>query len=148
MILAIDFDGTLVDHRFPKIGEENPGAFGWLRRFQALGAKLILWTMRSPAFETEGTGPSGVGPEVDYLQHVVDFCRERGVEFWGVNQNPQQHTWTSSPKAYAHWYIDDAAWGCPLCPGPYPDSRLMVDWSVVGPAVELILVAANQLKGA
>lgn len=140
MILAIDFDGTLVDHRFPKIGDEVPGAFAWLRRFQALGAKLILWTMRSPAFETEGIGPSGAGPEVDYLQHAVGFCRERGVEFWGVNQNPKQHTWTSSPKVYANWYIDDAALGCHLRPGPHPDSRSMVDWSVVGPQVEALLL--------
>ena len=47
MFIAIDFDGTIVDHRFPEIGKPVPGAFEWMKKFKEAGAKLILWTMRS-----------------------------------------------------------------------------------------------------
>jgi hypothetical protein len=138
LIICVDFDGTLCDHRFPDIGGEVPGAFHWLKQFQAAGAKLILWTMRSdlrnPADDGKGPTP-GAKADRDYLTAAVEWCRERGVEFWGVNQNPQQHTWTSSPKQYAHIYIDDAALGCPLRDFPRMGSRPVVDWSRVGPLV-------------
>lgn len=124
MIIGVDFDGTIVDHRFPEIGSEVPGAFRWLKSFQEAGAKLILWTMRS---NCQNSG--------DVLVNAVDYCRERGVEFFGVNCNPDQHTWTTSPKVYAHVYIDDAAYGCPLKENPRTDGRPFVDWDVVGPAI-------------
>lgn len=133
MILAIDFDGTLVDHRFPEIGVPVPGAFDWLKRWQAAGAKLILWTMRSD-------GRTGGGRENGpVLTEAVEFCRSQGVEFWGINENPQQKGWTGSPKAYAHAYVDDAAFGCPLKENPRVGGRPYVDWSVVGPAVMALL---------
>ena len=115
-IVAVDFDGTLVEHIYPAIGREVPGAFAWLRKFQAADIKLILWTMRSHK----------------ELAEAVDFCRDRGVEFWGINENPDQHSWTTSPKQYAQLYIDDAAVGCPLIPAGL---RPIVDWRVVGPYV-------------
>jgi len=137
-IIAVDFDGTLCDHQFPEIGTEVPGAFHWLREFQAAGAKLILWTMRSDLRnpQDKGDGPTpGAKADQDYLRAAVEWCRARGVEFWGVNHNPQQATWTASPKVYAHIYIDDAAFGCPLRDMPRAGSRPAVDWSRVGPAV-------------
>jgi hypothetical protein len=123
MIIAIDFDGTLVDHRFPDIGEEAPGAFDWLKRFKAAGAKLMLWTMRSDGREDGG----------NYLTDAVEFCRARGVEFWSANVNPEQHTWSGSHKQYAHVYIDDAAACTPM--RELGSGRKVVDWSVVGPIV-------------
>lgn len=129
VIIAIDFDGTLVDHRFPDIGDEIPGAFDWLKKFQAAGAKLMLWTMRSDGRTGEGKENGPV------LAEAVEFCRERGVEFWGINENPEQKSWTTSLKQYAHLYIDDAAFGCPLRDFPRSGSRQIVDWSIVGPAV-------------
>lgn len=121
MIIAIDFDGTIVEHRYPDIGRPVIGAFAWMRTFQNHGAKLILFTMRS--------GKS--------LDEAVEFCRKNGIEFWGVNTNPEQRNWTTSPKAYARLYIDDAAFGCPLI--NCDPHRPCVDWSVVGPAVEKLL---------
>ena len=126
IILAIDFDGTLVDHQFPEIGEEVPGALEWCKRFQESGARLILWTMRS-----DGQRSGNV------LQAAVDWCRERGLEFWGVNANPSQ-SWSNSNKAYAHAYIDDAAVGCPMLVHP-EGGRKYVDWSLVGPEVVKII---------
>lgn len=117
MIIAVDFDGTIVEHQFPEIGAPLDGAFDWLQKFQAEGALLILYTMRSKA----------------NLLDAAQFCRLRGLEFWAINNNPEQLTWTASPKIYAHLYIDDAAFGCPLkrteC------GRPGVDWSLVGPTV-------------
>lgn len=108
MIIAVDFDGTLVRHDFPRIGSEAPNAFKVLRKLQEGGHKLILLTMRSEK----------------YLQDAVDFCMERGVRFWAVNNNPEQCSWTSSPKVYAQLYIDDMALGVPMNDGT-------VDWYVV-----------------
>lgn len=123
-VVAVDFDGTLVDHRFPDIGGEVPGAFRWLKELQRAGAKLILWTMR----DDERPGDKMLSP-------AVEFCRAKGVEFWGINANPDQHSWSKSPKAYAQLYIDDAAFGCPLRDFPRAGSRPCVDWEIVGPAV-------------
>lgn len=128
-IAAIDFDGTIAEHEFPQIGPPVPGAIAWMRKFQELGASLLLWTMRSD------------GPEGDVLSQAIEFCRTQGVEFDGHNVNPTQHTWTLSPKMYAQVYIDDNAFGCPLLPNPNPLGRPYVDWSIVGPAVEEMILA-------
>lgn len=117
MIIAVDFDGTIVEHRYPEIGEALPGAIEYLKEFQAKGAQLILHTMRGA---------------LDELAAVM-FCRAAGLSFWGVNENPEQKAWTVSPKIYAHLYIDDAALGCPLA--LIQGGRPAVDWSVVGPRV-------------
>ena len=115
MIIAVDFDGTIVEHAYPQIGADIPEAIEWLVKLQEAGARLILWTMRDGA----------------RLAEAVDYCRERGVEWWGINSNPTQGSWSGSPKQYAHLYIDDAGVGCPLV---RPERRrAYVDWSVVGP---------------
>lgn len=126
MIIAIDFDGTIVDHCFPDVGAPVPGALYWMKRFKELGAQLILWTMRSNDREKNGS----------VLTDAVKYCESNSVTFIGVNQNPNQHRWTSSPKVYAHIYIDDAALGCPLHENPRMGGRPYVDWDAVGPAVE------------
>jgi hypothetical protein len=113
-IIAVDFDGTIVTHKYPAIGDPNPHAIVVLKRLQEQGVKLILWTMRS-------------GPQ---LAEAVAYCEENGITFWGINQNPIQGEWTDSPKAYASLYIDDAALGCPTT---YDQSsqRLKVNWREV-----------------
>jgi len=120
--LAIDFDGTIVEHEFPEIGPEVPGAFEWLRCFQEAGISLILWTIRSDS-----------SPHGDVLTEAVDYCAARGIIFAGVNGTPGQDSWSTSPKAYAQFYVDDAAIGCPLVQNPRSSGRPYVDWSVVGP---------------
>lgn len=129
MLIAVDFDGTIADHRYPDIGAEVPGAFKWLRALAEAGAKLILWTMRC---DSDRSGPT--------LTQAVEFCRKNGVEFYCVNCNPDQKTWTDSPKCYAQLYIDDAAFGCPLRENPRAGGRPFVDWDIVGPAVLATLV--------
>ncbi len=119
MLIAVDFDGTIVEHRFPIIGPEIPGAFSWLRKYQEAGAYLILWTVRDGLF----------------LQRAVDFCKGRGVTFWAVNHCPLQRDWSKSPKAYAELYIDDLAFGIPVIKSKDGGCPAFVDWSIVGPSV-------------
>lgn len=130
-IVAIDFDGTIADHRFPDIGSAVPGAFEWMKKFQEAGVQLILWTMRSDGQE------SG-----DVLTDAVEFCKDKGIEFYGVNENPDQD-WSDSPKAYAHYYIDDAAIGCPLHENPRCGGAPFVDWEIVGPLVMDLINASS-----
>ena len=123
MFICVDFDGTIVDHCFPEIGAEVPGAIHWLTRLQDQGAKLILFTMRS---DTSFGGPM--------LSDAVDFLERRGIKLFGINTNPNQRSWTESPKAYGDIYVDDAAFGCPLI-RPEGFRRPCVDWETVGPAL-------------
>jgi len=125
MIIAIDFDGTIVEHRFPGVGKPIPGAFDYMRKFQELNAKLILYTMRSDSPDKKRM----------VLTAAIEFCESHGIKFWAHNINPDQHYWTESPKPYANVYIDDAAFGCPLVYDPVYGYRPYVDWSIVGPAI-------------
>jgi hypothetical protein len=119
-VIAVDFDGTLCDHTFPDIGKEVPYAFAGLRSLQAIeGVRLMLWTMRSDMPGERAT-----------LTEAVEWCRERGIEFWGVNENPEQRSWSVSNKQYAKAYIDDAAVGCPLVHPPGFRGQV-VDWEKV-----------------
>jgi hypothetical protein len=119
-VLGVDFDGTIVQHRFPDIGPPVPGALDWLKKYQELDIKLVLFTMRSNNQDGRDT-----------LDEAVAYLKSNGIELYGINVNPRQHTWTSSPKAYCQHYIDDAAVCCPLI---YPNNnpRPYVDWNVVG----------------
>ena len=126
MYICVDFDGTIVDHRFPDIGKPVPDAIKWLKRIHRAGGKLILYTMRSDG-ELMG----------NLLSEAADYLKSEGVELFGINNNPTQASWTSSPKVYGEIYIDDAAFGCPLIK-PKGFSRPCVDWKIVGPQVEHI----------
>ncbi len=132
MYICVDFDGTIVDHTFPNIGKPVPGAIEWLKRFSDLGAKIILFTMRS-----DGQDCGNV------LSDAVKFIEDNGIELFGVNRNPTQDNWTSSPKAYGHVYIDDAAAGCPLIQ-PEGYVNRCVDWDKIGPVIENALKLNNK----
>lgn len=128
-VICVDFDGTVVDHRYPDVGKDAPYAAKWLRRWAELGAKLILFTMRC---DSESQGP--------VLTDAARWFTDRNIPLWGVNENPEQHTWSDSRKVYGNIYVDDAAFGCPLIAVP-GFQRLCVDWSVVGPEIERRLIS-------
>lgn len=130
--IAVDFDGTVVCMDYPYLGEPVPMAFEYLRRFKEEGAQLILWTMRS-------TNTSNG----DVLTPALDFCKANGVVFNQVNENKEQHRWTDSPKAYATYYVDDQAIGCPLSNDVDKNGRRYVNWSRVGPLILGILVVGG-----
>ena len=131
MYICIDFDGTVVDHRYPCVGDPVPLAVHWMQRWVELGARLILFTMRSDGGEGR-----------DFLSDAVEYFTVNNIQLFGINRNPDQDSWTSSPKAYGQIYIDDAAFGCPLIHLP-TFSRPCVDWKKVGPAVEEILLESR-----
>lgn len=126
--IAVDFDGTLVEHEYPDLGPVIPECFKWLKRFKEANACLMLWTMRSshPAY----------GRGADALAQAVELCRENGIEWDYVNADPAQLVWTTSPKLNAHRFIDDRGFGCPLVNGH-------ADWSIIGPAVYQEILTYN-----
>lgn len=124
MDICIDFDGTMVDHRYPDIGPAVPAAINWVKRLQQHGARIILFTMRSNTKEG-GT----------LLRDAVYYLESNGIKLFGINHNPSQDEWTTSPKAYGDVYIDDSAFGCPLTQ-PKGFQRPCVDWKIVGPQLE------------
>ena len=94
MVISIDFDGTVVEHRYPKIGEEIPHATETLRKLMEDGHKLVLWTVR----------------EGRLLNEAVEWCRERGVEFSAINETLRADTGEhnhNTRKIDADLYIDD-----------------------------------------
>lgn len=97
LTIAVDFDGTCVEHEYPYIGTDAEGAVEVLRELLQNGCKIILYTMRSG----------------EQLDNAVQWFKKRKLPLYGVNSNPDQN-WSGSPKVYANIYIDDSALGCPL----------------------------------
>jgi hydroxymethylpyrimidine pyrophosphatase-like HAD family hydrolase len=93
MIIAIDFDGTIVEHRYPEIGRIRPFAFETIKALQSKKHQVILWSHRAG----------------DRLEEAVEFCRKHGVEFYAVNKNYPEEKWDAneSRKILADIYIDD-----------------------------------------
>lgn len=127
MIIAVDFDGTCVTHEFPKVGKDI-GAVPVLKKLVEKGHQIILYTMRSHS-NGDGGNIDKYGNSIsnDTLQDAIDWFKKNGIPLLGVNENPTQKRWTSSPKIFAHLYIDDAALGCPLIQTQL-SSRPYVDW--------------------
>lgn len=96
MTIAVDFDGTIVEHRYPDIGKEKPFAIDTLRKLSSEGHKIILWTAR----------------EGELLEDAVAFCRRKGLEFYAVNSDTPENALVfqgkaSTTKLIADIYIDD-----------------------------------------
>lgn len=93
LILAIDFDGTIVEDAYPRVGKPRIFAFETLKRLQEDGHRLILWTYRC-------------GSKLD---EAVAFCKENGITFYAVNQSFPEEKFdiVVSRKIYADIYIDD-----------------------------------------
>lgn len=138
MVIAIDFDGTCVTHEFPKVGR-NIGAQGVLKELVANGHQLILFTMRSDIVNPTGEDNELHLKSGTYLSDALQWFELYEIPLYGIQSNPTQHTWTTSPKAYAELYIDDAALGCPLLVEVVKDGdellkqtgRPYVDWKTV-----------------
>ena len=91
MIIAVDFDGTIVEHRYPDIGREKPFAIETLKKLANEQHRLILWTVRKGKL----------------LQEAVDFCRTRGLDFYAVNRNFPEENEPEERKLRADLWIDD-----------------------------------------
>ncbi|MBQ8273428.1 MAG: hypothetical protein IJZ11_02715 [Bacteroidaceae bacterium] len=95
MIIAVDFDGTIVTHEYPKIGKEIPFAVQTLKMLANEGHQLILWSVR----------------EGQLLEEALDWCRKRGLEFYAANKDFPEEDRTKnnhfSRKLKADLWIDD-----------------------------------------
>lgn len=118
MIIAVDFDATVVEFAYPDVGKDI-GAQPVLRDLVSKGHKIILYTMRS-------------GKE---LADAVEWYRKNDIVLYGIQQNPEQRRWTDSPKCHADLYIDDCALGCPIT--RIGKSRGYVDWVRVREILEM-----------
>lgn len=97
LYIAVDFDGTIVENRYPEIGNEIPFAIDTLKLIQSeLRHNLILWTVR----------------EGQELESAVNFCKERGLTFYAVNNNyPREKSGKEARKLMADLFIDDRNFG-------------------------------------
>ncbi len=94
MTIAVDFDGTIVEHKYPAIGKEKPFAIETLLQLQQEGNKLILWTSR----------------EGQLLEDAIAFCHARGLDFYAINSNQPAgalFAGQAGTKIVADVYIDD-----------------------------------------
>ncbi len=93
LTIAVDFDGTIVENRYPKIGKPILFAIETLKKLQDDGHHLILWTYRT-------------GRE---LEEAVEFCNSRGIDFYAVNKSYPEEIYdvSLSRKIQADYFIDD-----------------------------------------
>ena len=95
MLIAVDFDGTIVENNYPEIGEERPFAIETLKMLIRDHHRIVLWTCR----------------EGRLLDEAIGWCRERGVEFYAVNHDYPEETTDNNPyftrKLKADIFIDD-----------------------------------------
>ncbi len=94
MVIAVDFDGTIVTHEYPRIGKPIPFAIETLKRLQQEDHhQLILWSVR----------------EGKLLQEAIDYCKQRGLEFYAANTNYPEENPDERPnrKLTADLFIDD-----------------------------------------
>ena len=125
--INIDFDGTCVTHDYPRIGHDI-GAISVLKKLTENGHRLILFTMRS-----DGSNYSRLDGTIDNhgLTDAVNWFKQNEIPLYGIQRNPDQGIWTSSPKSYADLMIDDSALGCPLKVDLNISPRPFVDWEKV-----------------
>jgi hypothetical protein len=92
-IICIDFDGTIVEHAFPKVGKPMPQAVEVIKELKKAGYVLVLWTCR----------------EGKYLDDAIKFCKNNKLEFDAYNETPMNCEFRpeGGRKAYGTYYIDD-----------------------------------------
>lgn len=118
MIIAVDFDGTIVEHKYPEIGKPVPFAIETLLQLQKENHQLLLWTVR----------------EGDLLQEAVDYCAQRGLHFYAANANFPEETSRVPRKLNADMFIDDRNLGG------------LPDWGVIYKAVQATVDGASSFQ--
>jgi hypothetical protein len=124
LVLAVDFDGTVVEDRYPEIGKPLPFAIDTLKRLHADGHRIVLWTFRHGR----------------PLRNAVEFLESQGVQLYAVNQSfPEESEQLDgySRKIHADWFIDDRniggfpGWGVvyqQISQKPLPAVRVKKRW--------------------
>ena len=120
MDICVDFDGTVVTHEYPYIGKDI-GAVPVLKELVDKGHRLILFTMR---FDDKFSG-------VNYLTQAVNWFKKNDIPLFGIQTNPEQHVWTTSPKAYCQLILDDIALGFPTKYDKKLSNGRFADWEKI-----------------
>lgn len=140
--INVDFDGTCVTHDFPKVGKDI-GAASVLKKLTDNGHKLILFTMRANRKNKKDPVDSSILDVTGaFLDDAVNWFKKNNIPLYGIQKNPTQQNWTTSPKSYAQLMIDDSALGCPLKFDSSISDKLFVDWE----SVEKVLTAMRLIK--
>ena len=139
MTINIDFDGTVSTHDFPRVGKDI-GAQKVLKKLVEKGHQLILFTMRHDTPDSMDEYYQ-IKPGNRYLTDAINWFKDNNIPLYGIQSNPTQLMWTTSPKSYAELLIDDTALGCPLKYDLSISNRPFVDWI----EVEKLLIKQNIL---
>lgn len=114
LYIGLDFDGTMVEHKYPEIGAAVKDAIETVLDLQAAGHKIILHTMR----------------DGERLAQAVEYLEDNGIKLYAVNENPSQKYWTkNTQKVHCNIYIDDCGLGTPLVTPQV--GKPFVDWEEV-----------------
>jgi hypothetical protein len=97
-IIAIDFDGTIVEHKFPEIGKLLPGAKEVINKL-AKSYTIIIWTCRNHEETSK-----------EFLD-MITFLLDNDIEYHYINQNDPKNPFQPYPKIFANIYIDDRSLG-------------------------------------
>jgi hypothetical protein len=124
--INIDFDGTVVTHDFPRVGKDI-GSQKVLKKLVEKGHQLILFTMRDDTPDSMDEYYQ-IKPGNRYLTDAINWFKSNDIPLYGIQSNPTQSMWTTSPKSYAELLIDDTALGCPLKYDLSISNRPFVDW--------------------
>lgn len=127
MIINIDADGTCFTHEYPLIGKDI-GAQRVLKKLVKKGHQLILFTMRDDTHDIMDEYYQIKQQGNRYLTDAINWFKNNNIPLYGIQSNPTQLQWTTSPKSYAELMIDDSALGCPLKFDINISNRPFVDW--------------------
>ena len=134
--IAVDFDSTIaLTDGYPNIMGPNGNVFQILRKWQDMGCKILLHTMRH---------------DKD-LEAAVVWCANCGFTFDGVNVNPEnEERDPGCDKMYATFYIDDKAFGTPLLYDTAGVLKDHVDWETIDkqytPFLKTLITKTKQAK--
>lgn len=106
MIIAIDFDGTIVEHMWPEIGPLRTNAVEVIRRLNTEGHRILIWTCRTSQILDRIQLPSR-----STVFHAKEFLDDHGIPYHAINNNDPRSDFQPSPKIYADLYIDDKQLG-------------------------------------
>ena len=130
IVILVDFDGTCVTHDFPRVGKEI-GAASVLKKLTDKGHRLILFTMRCDhkAMNWQDPLDSNVSSYAsNHLTQAVNWFKKNDIPLYGIQTNPTQARWTTSPKAFGHLIIDDTSIFAPLKIDKELSNSPFIDW--------------------
>ena len=131
LIFAIDFDGTCVGDSFPEVGKDI-GSVGILKELVKNGHQLILTTVKCNHEVMPNSNTPGIyNVKGNFLDDAVNWFKDNNIPLYGIQKHPDQENWTTSPKCYFDYVIDDRCFGIPLKYDKQISEKPFVDWDAI-----------------